>query len=630
MKMLRSPSHVMFVASNVALLVHLLFYSTVVRKLRMEEFMSHMNDLENYEDLIRDLDQQNEEVQKQITILKQLQQKDLDHFDSNQHQLEPSKRTQSTTALNENRHLHHSHANNFLKQRKFFASTFNEKGAIAKLFQCNSSSQSDDSSFKGSLGSPTFSDPILNPLMALSHQFIKAFLVEMNLRTSFGDKDCQRRIARDSFLLHDDLFAYMNHDSDKEELLAKLFAMRKDFRCKSNSELLLQQLDSTASDNLFDDFGQSEDFKIRGSRRYDIFQHVSGRWLNYEHSDTFNSVQALSPPKFGSNVVNSDEYINKFDQIFSAYELSKAPLREFNLLLLLAKALAAGGQCIPTFSVFGFLLDRLGRNGLYNYQSMVYDVLPDFRYYETAFADSSRGNEYAFRKYFHFAHLIGSDPDMLASLIEYQIPRKNIITFKLLLQYFEPLAPSSPHSIPSLPSFMRSHFANSVEAFDMNQEVLIDLDTVGRALNGCVQLREYSALDTILNKLFLNLMQTNDGVRVVLNSIKDESALLCKSIPSLAPSVLFTENILLLLAQAYTDIRDSRRSKWLIPHIDAYLRTHESEKLASFLPLLRALIVSTSIKNASETNAVKNRKTIPISLSKDYDLKSQLTVSVMA
>lgn len=633
-KMLKSPSHIMFVASNVALLVHLLFYSTVVRKLKMEEFVSRINELENYEDLIRDLDRQDEEIQRQITILKQLQHKSLDHLDSNQNRnraLIPSKQHQSTSVLNGNLHLHQTHASKFLKQRKFFASTFTEKSAIAKLFKCTSNSFSDDTDIKSSLGSPTFSDPILNSLMALSHQFVTAFVVEFNLRVSLGDQDCVNGITRKSFLRKDELFAFMSHDSDKEELLMKLFALRGKVN-KSEPGLMLEQLDKSETQKLFGDFAQSENFKNLGSRRYDIFHHVSGRWLNYDHSDTFSSIQALSPPKFGSNLVNSDEYIHKFDRIFVAYELSKAPLREFNLLLQLAKVLSAGGECIPTYSVFGFLLDKLGKIGLYNYQSMVYDVLPDFRYYETVFAESPQGSEFASRSSRHFAYLIGNDSSMLASLLEYQIPRRDIKTFRLLLEFLKPLAPSNtPHSIPLLPGFMQSQFSNSVGMCEMNQGVLVDLDTISRALNGCVQLKEYSALDAIISKLFLNLIHTNNGVRIVLNSITDENALICKSHPSLAPSLFFTESILLLLAQAYSDTRDRSRSQWLLPHIDAFLRTHKSEKLTSFLPSLRNIVMGhRDVTIVSENKVRKSNRTTTNKPPNDYSLKPGQAVSLLA
>lgn len=627
MKLVKSPSHLMFIASNVALFVHLLFYSTVVRKQKMEEFISQINELENFEELIKDLDKQNEEIQKQISVYKHLQRKSKDYTDSRDSNRDqrPTKRSQSPIVLNESLHLHSTHANKFLDQRKLFATTFTEKTSIAKLFESSSLETSLETSHStSSSASPTFSDPILNLLIALSHQFVKAFLVEINLRNSLDDKEVGIHIPGDSFLLHEDLFAYMNHDADKEELLTKLFTLRDVER--TLPETFLSRLDDKVTEKLFIDFWLSDNFKNKGSRRYDIFHHISGQWLNYEHSDTFTSIRTLSSPVFASNTVSSDEYIRRFDSIFSAYELSKAPLREFALLLLLARALSTGGECIPSYSIFGFLLDKLGKYGLNNYQSMVYDVLPDVRYYQTSFADSLSENEFASRRYFHFAHLIGNNSDILASLMEYQVSRKDVQAFKLLVRLLEPIKVSNSRSYLLLPSFIRSHASTSATIFGDNQEVLIDLDTISRVIRGCVELKQYTTLDLMLSKLFLNLIQTSDGVRVMLSGIKDEKALIFESVPTLAPSLLLTESILLSLARAYTENRERTRSKWLVPHIDVFLTTHKSEKLAQYLPLLQEI----TMDHQPMKNMQARTRSISLNLPEDYGVKPQLTVSLMA
>lgn len=580
MKMLKSPSHLMFVASNLAILVHLLFYSTVRRKQKMQEFMSQMDELENYINLINDLDSQNEEVQRQIAILKKFRANEDETFpseDDQEAQIEASSDSKKFLAFSDQ--IHVDFANNFLKQRNFIASTFKDKKIIGELFRNSSSSPSENLQSEKA----TYSDPILNSLMALAHQLVKTFLVELNIKNALGDEETRRMTGLDSFLVQKDILAYMNHDLDKEELLVKLYALKRKGNTLEEDKLRIS-LDESAMEELNDKFGKAEAFKNKGDRRYDLYLNLSGGWLNYDQSDTFNSIQAASPPQFGSNIFNSDEYITKFNKIFSAYEKSDAPNREYALIIQLANALAAGGECVPTYSVFKCLLDNFGRIGLYNYQSMVYDVLPAFEYHQTAFADCSTSEEFAPRSAFHFEHIIENHPDFLASLVEYQIPRNNVTTFKLLLDYFEPVSPSNAHALSLIPNFARGYVSNSPSLLESKKEITIGLDTLLRTVKSCVEIKEYSALDKLLNKLLLNLIQTGNGVRVVLNSIKDEGTLICNAAPSLAPSLLFTEEILVLLARAYVETNDRVRAKWLLPHVKTFLNANYSPDLRSFLP----------------------------------------------
>lgn len=635
MQMLKSPSHLMFVASNVALLVHLQFYSTIRRKQKMKEFLSQMDELENYVNLINDLDSQNEEIQKEIAILKQLQEKKSDVTDLAKDSLSGKQsssriiKTSSSVREQTSNHFHVNYADGYLKQRNFIASAFKDRENIAKLFKVCDHSEDKESENLLPSEDQTFSAPILNSLMALSHQFVKTFLVELNLNHALGDEVNREMIPCDSFLLHQDLFAFMKHDSEKEEMLAKLFAF-KDNRKVKGSVPLWEELDESTVSELSAKFARTEDFKCKYNRRYDLYQFLSGRWLNYDHSDTFHSIQSLPSPKFGSSVINNDEYIIKFDKIFSVYELSKTPHPEYTLLLDLAKTLAAGGECVPGFSIFKVLLDKFGRIGLYNYQSMVYDVLPAFEFNDSAYADSSRVDEFAQRSAIHFEHLIEEHPDFLASLIEYQVPRKNVETFELLLDYFEPVVPSDIHSLKMLPDFVRTQRSKSSNLLKTEKVVLVNLDTIGRTFKSCVEMKYYDALDKILSKLFLNLIQTDRGVLVVLNFTQDEDSLICKNTePSNASSILFTEEILLLLAQAYKETKNRTRARWLLPHIETFLRCNHSKNLANISRELSDIAAQLSVTIRNVKTSKKN-KHIGLGLANQYIVESQHTASFMA
>lgn len=581
LQMLKSPSHIMFVASNVALLVHLLFFSTVRRKQKTEEFLSQMEELENYVDLINDLDNQNAEIQKRIRVLKALQQKDsstpeVQHMHQNDQDTTPQPFTPREEIVP--LRLHSTHAERFLKHRNLIATTFSKRSNIAKLFE-NSNRPSIEEEKDIIADERSYSAPILNTLLALSHLLVKTFVIELNLKHALGDDETQKLISSDSFLLHEDLFAFMKHDREKEELLAKLQALKSD---SGNTEPrpLWSSLDKGMVSKLSDQFAEAEEFKCKNNRRYDNYHHLSGRWLNYDHSDTFTSIQASASPKFGSSIVNSEEYLQSFDTIFSAYEDSKAPLRNFTLLLQLAKALLRGGECVPSYSIFEFLLDKLGKCGLYNYQSLVYDVLPSFDYRQTAFADSARQEDFASRDAIHFEHMIEENPEILGTLIEYQASRKDFEAFELLLNYFEPTVTSGQKLLEILPSFATRRYSRSSTLLDCEEEICIDLHTMGRAFRSCVEMKNVTAIDKILCKLFLNSVQTDKGVRVVLNKVKDDKSLLCmRTSSSELPSLLFTEDILTLLAQAYSELKDQTRARWLLPHLDSFLKSNNSRQL---------------------------------------------------
>lgn len=598
LKFLKSPSHLIFVASNVAILAHLQFYSTVRRKQRTEEFLQQMQELENYIDLINDLDAQNDEIQRQISALKRLQKKeDAKVSPAVEKKLSTDSVRRSLLPLKSDLPLSKqvTHAQEFLKQRQMYALTFSKPENITKLFPENSTSIEPEKQEQAP-SRLTYYSGMQNSLMALSNQLVKSFLIELNVRHGFQDHDINEAISPDSFLLHEDLFALMKDDEEKRELMTKLLAFRAPNK-EEGEKNFLHHLDPDALAEMVDGFKHSGSFKSKELRRRDFYEYKSGHWLNYEESDTLSSIQASLPPQFHSNTVSSNEYIRNFEKIFASYENSTATLKHMNLVLELARALAFGGENLPTYSVFRYLLDNLGKLGLYNYQSLVYDILPSFEHRQTALADFPHNQEFAPRKSFHFSHLIEDDPDFLGSLIMYQVPRKDKVTFKQLMAFFGVSEQSGRRSSSILPSFMKPLPVEQESLLNLDQPRFISIDTITKAFSACVELEQYPLLDTLVNKLVYDLVQTPEGLKISVGScgkVKVGSA-------KVESDHLFTEEILLLLAKAYMETKDISRAKWLLPHISAFLESNVCVALSKYEAELQSTLVQK--KNSGKKSA---------------------------
>lgn len=566
----------MFVASNVAFLIHLLFYSTLQRKQRMEKFLSRLEELDNYMDIIDDLDSQNEEIQRQIATLKRLQEKGemaacedwLPHSPSFAESTTPQPEHLEISGEADLPSEEHRSAQQFMRQRLMISQTLKSRNSIARLFDTSRTSLKEPEDNIAN-HEQTFHHPILNSLMALSHKFMKQFLIETNLQHAMGDERITSIVHPDSFLLHEDLIAYMKHDTDKEELLSKLKFLKKDD--KATSYLL----------KLSSNYSTSELFSDPGQNNFDLSVHLTGRWLNYEHSDTSSAILAAPSPKYTSNVINSEDYIEKLDMIFGRYNLTTGPERNPTLLLQLAKLLVAGGECIPSFTVFEYLLDNLGAAKLYNYQSMVYNVLSDVESHKEALRSQVEPQPKA-----QLIDVIHEHPQFLASLLEYQTTREDHSMFQSLLLYFE--IRSDVGNLSIVPSFSRAQVMNSLIPPTSSRKLMIELASVARVMETCVKIEDVYALDKVLNKLILNLCQTKDGIKVALNSSENQQFL--ASSPATSPfPFIFDERILLLLGNAYVTWTDKTRAKWILPHVEAFATSNKSSKLSTLIPKLHSV-----------------------------------------
>lgn len=573
LKLVKSPSHLMFVASNIAMLVHLLFYSSIRQRQKAEEYLLQMSELELYVEVIEDLDRQNEHVQKQIAYMKMLRQRESspDHQKSNEDEVV----SDTITTHNLRRKYDFvkgqvDSAHRFVKQRESYQNAFNDPANVQKLFPTEIKCTSNDSD-----ADPlTYSSPIQNSVMAICGQLVKSLVVELNLRRLFGNNAFNSAYPLDSFLLVDNLFTNMENDEDKLELMAKV---------KTDVQLTSSPLDedSKTIDALVDGFGVKDSFSSKKLRRTDLYHYKSGRWLNYEHSDTFKFIRALPSPTYTSSYTDTDEYVSRFKSIFSAYENGRHPLGRLSLLLEIAKVLVKGGESLPTLSVFQYLIDKLGKLKLYNYQSLIYYSLPSFGYRQTVLADSLLNDGLAPRRVEQLRGLIEEEPEFLKSFLEYQIPRNDVEGFKSLLRVFEADRPDLPHLPDILPPQMWAFLTKPSDLFKSGKPVMVGLDTIESALSGCVQLNQVDSIDKILNKLLFSLIYTADGIMVSLGKVLPEMTPVLKDqeLPAEAMQKLLSPSILLTLATTYVNFKDLMRGNWLLPHLKAYLGNHEHREL---------------------------------------------------
>lgn len=542
----------------------------------MEKFLSQLEELDNYMDIIDDLDSQNEEVQRQIATLKRLQGKGVTAACEDSLPQSPPF-TKVTTSQPEYPEIsaeadppseEHRSAQRFMRQRLMISQTLKSRSSIARLFNTSATSPKEFEDNNAS-HEQIFHHPILNSLMALSHKFMKQFLIETNLQHAMGDDQITSIMHPDSFLLHEDLMAYMRHDTDKEELLSKLNLLKRNDK---NASCLLKLSSNYSTSQLFSDPGHNN---------LDLSVHLSGRWLNYEHSDTSAAILAAPSPKYTTNVINSEDYIEKLEVIFSRYNLTTGPERNPTLLLQLARLLVGGGECIPSYTVFEYLLDNLGAAKLYNYQSMVYNVLSGVEGHKDALRTQVAPQPRA-----QLIDVIHEHPLFLASLLEYETTRADQRMFQSLLLYFE--IGNNVGNLSIVPSFSRAQVMNSLTPPTSGRKLMIELESVARVMETCVKMENVTALDKVLNKLILNLCQTNDGIKVTLNSSENQQ-FLASSTATSPFSLIFDERILLLLGSAYVAWADKTRAKWILPHVEAFAASNNSSKLSTLIPKLHSV-----------------------------------------
>ncbi|OBA19552.1 hypothetical protein METBIDRAFT_216639 [Metschnikowia bicuspidata var. bicuspidata NRRL YB-4993] len=628
--LVKSPSHVLFIASNVAVLVHLKFFSTMKKNDKLEHLKLQAAELENYESVVSDLDKKLESVQNQIKIIKSQKEsgirKPLSN-DKKQSAKWSKYRENQLNMLRDQQNL----AKRFVASRELIATKLSEPENIARLFEA------DDGRSTGNISEEiiedyetdpllrTYSSPILNIMMLLSNLIITSCLVDLNLRFSLRDKYLKNINSSSKELFRPNLFECMKPDQDKKEMFQELAKLRQGPAVDLKQGL--RNLDAEKRQALFQEFQENDAFSSRELRRYDMYLYKSGRWRNYENSDTSRWIHGIQGPVFRTNTVDSTEYLKRFQNLYSTYRKNRSPFKHFNFVLKIAKELARGGNCIPSNAIFRDLLDKFGQARLYNYQALVYEHLPSFRDRKTAWADGIAPHAFAETNLLHFQDLIEEDPRLLSSLLKYHERRENASSIKSLLEILDPIQTRPASSQSVLPSFMtklsRSQLTVSNETARKN--MIFDIRIINDAIVACVSVKDFKSIDKLLSKLVFNLIDTPKGVKIVCgDKFASHDLVLNNTAAEEIVGKLFYEKLLCTLGNAYVQDNDTLRCKWVASLIQNYIKERGSEKLESLYSHLLDILEPGQMPEVRPNHQVESPQRF------EYESSSWLTEPVLA
>ncbi|KAM9907099.1 hypothetical protein OXX79_001187 [Metschnikowia pulcherrima] len=604
LRLVKSPNHVLFFATNVAVLLHLKALSTMKKNHRLDHLSSRAAELENYEAVVSDLDQQLEEVQQQLTELKTRKQNAVS---PKSNRLDP-RQSRQESVKQEGLKAQEALARKFIGSRAAIASASSKPENIAQLFANQQTTTFDpheeSTTHESDARMRTFSAPIQNTLMSLSQQLITACLVELNLRYAFYDPQLKKVAPDNTGFYRPNLFKTMHEDDEKNVMLRELSTLRSDI--VSNSKPYLQQLDPAKLRSLYKGIRQSDFFSSMKSLRYDMYINKSGRWRNYEHSDTTSAISAIKGPIFQSCIVSNDDYFTTFDKLFSLYRSSFQPLKHLRFVLHLARVITGESQSIPTNAILRDLLDRFGSAGLYNYQSVVYHHLPPFQCRETAWADSECEEGFSSQNLSHFVGLIKEDPKLLRSLIEYNRVRGNGSFVKSLMLFLEPLNTTTRLNV-LFPSFIKNTSSANSDRELSDTPILFERNVIDSAIRACVDFKDYKSVDKLIGTLIINSVKTADGIRVFSGP---ESAFK-KFRHSRENNIkeLLSEDLLQTLGEAFCSIHDQQRCEWIAPFIKDSIEGKENSQLKPVYDSIMQVLQASPKAVPQETQDRKFRRT---------------------
>ncbi|RKP29414.1 hypothetical protein METBISCDRAFT_18709 [Metschnikowia bicuspidata] len=552
LQLIRSPGHLSFVAANVTLLVHLQLLSTLRLLKHKEKHQLKISELQNFSDLVNNLDSQIAHIQSQISELKsrkkRLKQRDPMGYQDGllSPQLMARRLREENYAKGQIRL-----ARKFTKEREAFKALAKLPDILAKLFPESADTASNDTAQNHPRTvSRTYSSPLANSLLLLSSLLIQRFLVELNLRHAFQDKKLLDQYPQETYLIENGLSNSLScaKRTKIQEVLASL---------------TLHGVEITINDVLAD-LPRNESFTSVELKRQDFYTYKSAHWLNYAFSDVTSSIEACLPPAFLSSVVDDEEYFRKITGLFSAHKTDLHPFKHFNLALSVAKMLATGGERSPSILVIRVLLDKFGEHGLYSYQSSVHDALPSFGSGELEPLSERPDADAATTKL--YLMLIQKDPQYLHSLIDYNFRKGKHGNVKFLLSFLEPSAATrkalSSHLLPFFHNNLRS-----TPNTEPHAPLWPGAKTYETALEVCAQIGDYDRMDRILVGL-LSGAQT----------------------PSVLDSgVLLTPKMLANLGQTYLKRKDAAHLQWLAPFVEREAKRLSDKTMLVLAAQLRAM-----------------------------------------
>lgn len=492
----------------------------------------------------------------------------------------------------------------FKKQRKVAYTTFLDKENTKWLFEPkkkvnwgtfedgNDYLNSDMSSYTDaerllSSGGLSYHDyEMQNTLLLLSKFFINAFLAEINIRNVFGDEDLGAKPKSDSFLAQDIFIRRFDETKSREilTLLTQLYSVEKAGVPNSLKEFL-SQLDRQGVADIVKGASVSESFDSLAFYRLNFSHYKSSQHLNYDRSDLTRHTQSYQPVKFHSREIRNDEFVQKFERAFSEFDKSTDTLKHLNLILQIAKILATSRSYVPDYTAFKILIEKLGHCGLYNYQALVFESLPDGKYMQSLLGNDTEGAKLP-KQSFHYQKIVEDCPGFISTLLQYAVRNKDVYTFRQILKFFRlkdiagyesGLSKSGYSELISFSKYRKSAFALLTLKYDSNESLCVPVDSVYQAIKGCIQLNELGFIDPLVTLLILQSKEANGKLEVELNFDRNPQIGTDSIFYSLMPSAkqlsqkIFTKELLMLSLEAARKDNDFSRLTYLVPHLDSYV-----------------------------------------------------------
>lgn len=441
---------------------------------------------------------------------------------------------------------------------------------------------------------------MVSSLLLLAHLFLNLFLVQVSLRHALSDTTLLSKYPESLSIYHHKLLSEIPTTENPHEIYSQLAQICTKDTLQNNYIKIITNLDKQLVTSFISQFKSNDDFFSLKYYREMFHYYKSGNFLNYQQTDLHASTKSCQPIYFNSVERNNEEILETIDYAFKKYSASK---NDLELLIDITKGLLENHTYTPTVEIFKELMDRFGEQKLYNYQTIVYDCLPQYKHMAITLAESH--GKLAPRFLYQLQYLVEEVPEFLNTLLNYLIQHDDEATFLELLKFFRlrslrdyelHFKKSQYGSLISRSSFSKvyNHFRINELAkemalvFDTDDPMIVSLDSTLKAIEGCIKFKRFEFIDPLFNRLVIFLLNPKHCDNQILVPLSLGSTLeivehsnrflLLAENPSVEDfsKILFDKRMMKLLLRASKESGDIGRLLWIIPHLDVYLARHLS------------------------------------------------------
>ncbi|KAI5952112.1 hypothetical protein KGF57_004204 [Candida theae] len=321
-------------------------------------------------------------------------------------------------------------------------------------------------------------------------------------------------------------------------------------------------------EQFINDIKVSSNFISLESYRVNFHSYKSSQWLSASQKDAGLHL-GLHQPTFKSSQCNDSEIIQSLDAVFDQYMLSHPSsdkdVPHIRLAVQIIRILLSSHNHTPTIKLWMYLLDKFGDCNLLNYQQVIYLSLFQYKHQPTVLADpppNAANSIFAPLMADHFVHLVEKHPDILISLLKYQVLRKDermflellsLLTLDKIAQEMQVIkSPMLSKSKYKLPKYIPG-------GLDLDTRLLtISRKCMYQIMQMTIDLQLYEYLDLLFNKIVLH---SRDKDSIELNYVEDV----------LVEGKVFDAELLSIMLDAAVKSDDLGRVVWLLPFIDEYI-----------------------------------------------------------